>query len=111
MGPICQAEGERATHERSALGERGERLAGGAEWSGGALRVCAELQGPDVRRGERGSRAVRALAERRGGMGRARKKAREKRERRRRRQTGLLGRGKGSGPRVKEKELGRGLVC
>jgi len=119
VGPICQAEGERATRERSALGERGERLAGGAEWSGGALHECAELQGPGVRRGERraralagrGSRAVRALAEQRGGMGRARKQAREKRERRRRRQTGLLGRGKGSGPREKEKELGRGLVC
>ena len=58
MGPICQAEGERATHERSALGERGERLAGGAEWSGGALRVCAELQGPGVRRGVREGQAA-----------------------------------------------------
>ena len=97
---------------RLAVGRRGASR-------GRLLRACAELQGPGVRRGERraralagrGSRAVQALAERRGGMGRARKQAREKRERRRRRRTGLLGRGKGSGPRVREKELGRGLVC
>ena len=109
----------RATHgvglaglARLAVGQRGASR-------GMLLRACAELQGPGVRRGERraralagrGSRAVRALAEQRGGMGRARKQAREKRERRRRRRTGLLGRMKGSGPRVREKELGRGLVC
>ena len=100
----------RATHgvglaglARLAVGRRGESR-------GRLLRTCAELQGPGVRRGERraralagrGSRAVLALAQRRGGMGRARKQAREKRERRRR--TGLLGRGKLNGPWEKREE-------
>ena len=88
---------------RLAVGRRGASR-------GMLLRACAELQGLGVRRGERraralagrGSRAVRALAEWRGGMGRARKQAREKMERRRR--TGLLGRGKVNGPWGKREE-------
>ena len=39
MGLRRQQDG-RTRCERSALGERGEGLAGGAEWSGGALRGC-----------------------------------------------------------------------
>ena len=54
MALICQAEGEQVTRERSALGERGERLAGGSGVSATGRAAQAGRWAEGAARGELG---------------------------------------------------------